>query len=262
MNQHGEADCFPTLVSFPLQTHGSSPKLSCERMSALIKSEPSCLDEVLGCEALLPVARGLVCGMCRVCELGSRYISKREEKKDRRSFQRACALRLAGSDLQHMARRACLQDGGRPRLLLVVNAAAGAKWKVRNWAARSAERGTGNRWAECPALPSPGGQGFTLKQCFVNPVHKADALHPKKKIPNRWSSPALLSRRLCSAKSGRSKEGACVGAAPGAGTSRPLLLQGPGAFASPPALGMRWCGHVPSLGLGACLASKDSANSI
>lgn len=184
MNQHGEADCFPTLVSFPLQTHGSSPKLSCERMSALIKSEPSCLDEVLGCEALLPVARGLVCGMCRVCELGSRYISKREEKKDRRSFQqRACALRLAGSDLQHMARRACLQDGGRPRLLLVVNAAAGAKWKVRNWAARSAERGTGNRWAECPALPSPGGQGFTLKQCFVNPVHKADALHPKKKNP-------------------------------------------------------------------------------
>lgn len=53
MSQCAEADCFPTLVSFPLHAHGSSPKLSCNRMSALIKSEPSCLDEVLGCKALL-----------------------------------------------------------------------------------------------------------------------------------------------------------------------------------------------------------------
>lgn len=71
----------------------------------------------------------------------------------------------------------------------------------------SAERGTGNCWAESPALPSAGGGGgqdFTLKQCFVNNVHKADALYPaprlQKKNPNQWSSPVqqvLLLSGVC-----------------------------------------------------------------
>lgn len=46
-----------------------------------------------------------------------------------------------------------------------------------------------------------------------------------------------------------------VRAVPAAGTSWPLLFQAPGAFTSLPAQG-------PSLGPGACLASKDLADSI
>lgn len=38
MNQWGEADCFPILVSFPLYMHKSSSTLPCNLMSELIKS--------------------------------------------------------------------------------------------------------------------------------------------------------------------------------------------------------------------------------
>lgn len=109
-----------------------------------------------------------------------------------------------------------------------------------------------------------GGQDFTLKQCFVNNVHKADALYPAPRLQKKpQTNGALLSSRyFCSAESARSEMGACVGAVPGAGTSWPPLLQAPCAFASPPALGMCWHRHIPSLGSNACLASKDSADSI